>query len=40
MFCVKTLLRFAIALLGLRIALGDIAALGLAPASSWSSRWR
>jgi uncharacterized integral membrane protein (TIGR00698 family) len=28
-FCVKTLLRWAVALLGLRIALGDIAALGL-----------
>ena len=28
-FCVKKLLRFAIALLGLRIALGDIVALGL-----------
>jgi uncharacterized integral membrane protein (TIGR00698 family) len=27
-FCVKTLLRWAVALLGLRIALGDIAALG------------
>jgi uncharacterized integral membrane protein (TIGR00698 family) len=27
--CVKTLLRWAVALLGLRIALGDIAALGL-----------
>jgi len=29
-FCVKQLLRWAVALLGLRIALGDIAALGLA----------
>ena len=28
-FCVKNLLRWAVALLGLRIALGDIAALGL-----------
>src|ERR1041385_6106230 len=28
-FCVKTLLRWAVALLGLHIALGDIAALGL-----------
>jgi uncharacterized integral membrane protein (TIGR00698 family) len=28
-FCVKQLLRWAVALLGLRIALGDIAALGL-----------
>lgn len=28
-FCVKTLLRWAVALLGLRVALGDIAALGL-----------
>src|SRR5262249_52263869 len=28
-FCVKTLLRWAVALLGLRIALGEIAALGL-----------
>ena len=27
-FCVKTLLRWAVALLGLRVALGDIAALG------------
>src|SRR5690348_15987548 len=27
-FCVKQLLRWAVALLGLRIALGDIAALG------------
>src|SRR5437764_233969 len=27
-FCLKTLLRWAVALLGLRIALGDIAALG------------
>ncbi|WP_262331146.1 YeiH family protein [Bosea sp. BH3] len=31
-FCVKKLLRWAIALLGLRIALGDIAALGLSTA--------
>jgi uncharacterized integral membrane protein (TIGR00698 family) len=31
-FCLKTLLRWAVALLGLRIALGDIAALG--PASA------
>ncbi len=31
-FCVKTLLRWAVALLGLRIALGEIAALGLASA--------
>jgi uncharacterized integral membrane protein (TIGR00698 family) len=31
-FCVKTLLRWAVALLGLRIALGDIAALGLGTA--------
>jgi uncharacterized integral membrane protein (TIGR00698 family) len=31
-FCVKHLLRWAVALLGLRIALGDIAALGLATA--------
>lgn len=31
-FCVKKLLRWAIALLGLRIALGDIAALGLTTA--------
>lgn len=31
-FCVKTLLRWAVALLGLRIALGDIVALGLATA--------
>lgn len=29
LFCVKQLLRWAVALLGLRIALGDIAALGL-----------
>jgi uncharacterized integral membrane protein (TIGR00698 family) len=29
-FCIKQLLRWAVALLGLRIALGDIAALGLA----------
>src|SRR5690242_5395533 len=28
-FCVKQLLRWAVALMGLRIALGDIAALGL-----------
>lgn len=28
-FCVKTLLRWAVALLGLRIALGDIVALGI-----------
>jgi uncharacterized integral membrane protein (TIGR00698 family) len=32
-FCVKTLLRWAVALLGLRIALGEIAALGLATAA-------
>jgi uncharacterized integral membrane protein (TIGR00698 family) len=31
-FCLKTLLRWAVALLGLRIALGDIAALGWAVA--------
>jgi len=31
-FCLKTLLRWAVALLGLRIALGDIAALGLTTA--------
>jgi uncharacterized integral membrane protein (TIGR00698 family) len=31
-FCVKTLLRWAVALLGLRIALGEIAALGIATA--------
>lgn len=31
-FCVKTLLRWAVALLGLRIALGEIAALGAATA--------
>ena len=31
-FCVKTLLRWAVALLGLRIALGEIAALGLGTA--------
>jgi len=31
-FCVKTLLRWAVALLGLRIALGDIAALGFTTA--------
>src|SRR6266481_5493899 len=29
-FCIKQLLRWAVALLGLRIALGDIVALGLA----------
>jgi uncharacterized integral membrane protein (TIGR00698 family) len=29
LFCVKKLLRWAVALLGLRIALGDIAALGI-----------
>ncbi len=28
-FCVKTLLRWAVALLGLRVGLGEIAALGL-----------
>lgn len=32
MFCVKTLLRWAVALLGLRIALGEIFALGIASA--------
>jgi uncharacterized integral membrane protein (TIGR00698 family) len=32
-FCLKTVLRWAVALLGLRIALGDIAALGLTAAS-------
>jgi uncharacterized integral membrane protein (TIGR00698 family) len=32
LFCVKTLLRWAVALLGLRIALGEIIALGLATA--------
>lgn len=32
-FCVKTLLRCAVALLGLRIALGEIAALGLGTAA-------
>ena len=32
LFCVKTLLRWAVALLGLRISLGEIAALGLATA--------
>ncbi len=32
-FCLKTLLRWAVALLGLRIALGDIAALGWATAA-------
>lgn len=31
-FCLKSLLRWAVALLGLRIALGDIAALGLTTA--------
>jgi uncharacterized integral membrane protein (TIGR00698 family) len=31
-FCVKTLLRWAVALLGLRIALGEIVALGLSTA--------
>jgi uncharacterized integral membrane protein (TIGR00698 family) len=31
-FCLKTILRWAVALLGLRIALGDITALGLATA--------
>ncbi len=31
-FCVKTLLRWAVALLGLRISLGEIAALGLGTA--------
>jgi uncharacterized integral membrane protein (TIGR00698 family) len=31
-FCLKTLLRWAVALLGLRIALGEIAALGLSTA--------
>jgi uncharacterized integral membrane protein (TIGR00698 family) len=31
-FCVKTLLRWAVALLGLRIALGEIAALGVTTA--------
>jgi uncharacterized integral membrane protein (TIGR00698 family) len=31
-FCVRTLLRWAVALLGLRIALGEIAALGLGTA--------
>src|SRR3954447_16349128 len=31
-FCVKTLLRWAVALLGLRIALGEIIALGLSTA--------
>ncbi len=29
-FCIRTLLRWAVALLGLRVALSDIAALGLA----------
>ncbi len=32
-FCLKTLLRWAVALLGLRIALGDIAALGFSTAA-------
>jgi uncharacterized integral membrane protein (TIGR00698 family) len=32
-FCVKTLLRWAVALLGLRIALGEIVALGFATAA-------
>ncbi len=32
-FCLKTILRWAVALLGLRIALGDIAALGWATAA-------
>src|SRR6478672_1455857 len=32
-FCVKTLLRWAVALLGLRVGLGDIAALGLQTAA-------
>ncbi len=32
-FCVKTLLRWAVALLGLRIAFGEIAALGLGTAA-------
>jgi uncharacterized integral membrane protein (TIGR00698 family) len=32
LFCVKDLLRWAVALLGLRIALGDIAALGMGTA--------
>src|ERR1043166_3938676 len=31
-FCVKTLLRWAVALLGLRIALGEIVALGIGTA--------
>jgi uncharacterized integral membrane protein (TIGR00698 family) len=31
-FCLKTLLRWAVALLGLRVALGEIAALGLSTA--------
>ena len=31
-FCLKTILRWAVALLGLRVALGEIAALGLATA--------
>ncbi len=32
-FCLKTLLRWAVALLGLRVALGEIAALGFATAA-------
>lgn len=32
-FCLKTLLRWAVALLGLRVALGEIAALGFATAT-------
>jgi len=32
-FCLKTLLRWAVALLGLRVALGEIAALGLTTAA-------
>jgi uncharacterized integral membrane protein (TIGR00698 family) len=32
-FCLKTLLRWAVALLGLRVALGEIAALGFAAAT-------
>jgi uncharacterized integral membrane protein (TIGR00698 family) len=32
-FCVKTILRWAVGMLGLRIALGDIVALGLASAA-------
>jgi uncharacterized membrane protein YadS len=31
-FCLKTLLRWAVALLGLRVALGEIAALGVTTA--------